>query len=862
MKIKSEHKAKTEDPKRSDRLFFIRSGCIVITLTIVLLVCYTLFMGNQIDYTTSNISRIYIAEINLQLQQKFRSIMEVRLAQVDRIIAAVSPDAYDGSDAVNEIIKNEGLSRNFSFAGFLDEDYKLCPVYGGDFTIEGDNDIKDSIEYDGNVLEYATDENGVKYLMFGRGTTDYVLENGKHSTAFVVCMEMSLMDEALFLDSEEGNVYTHIINHNGDFIISNGFIEGDNYFDGVIKTEITDVKEAEKCIDGLKHAIDTDEQYSFSYVLNGERFYVCCSSFSDNSEWYYVTVMRSAVFDQYFDRLNQVKFAAIAVVLAILLSSIVGIIVIYFNKNQKQMDELINAKILAVKESNAKTDFLSAMSHDIRTPMNAVIGMTNIALKNIDDKERVKYCLEKVSTSSKHLLSMINDILDISKIESGKMQLSIRAVSLKSVIDDLVALSQTMLKEKGQKFDVVIHDITAEEVYCDDIRLYQILVNIVSNAFKYTPEGGKILIEAYQQASDKGEDYVKTCFKVIDNGIGMSPEFIKKIFDEFEREDNDIVRNSIGTGLGMAISKQLADLMEGEIEVESVLNEGSVFTLSVDFKIAGIFEMNEKLPDWDALVVDDDEILCETAVSNLKELGVNAEWITESVKAVEIIENRRKTGREYDFVLLDWNMPDMDGVETIRKIRSTGSVNLPVFLISAYDLSDVKERVNLNEFEGFIAKPLFKSRLYQTLEKYAGHVGEKDAASKDSAPSFADKRVLVAEDVDINWEIVKEALTSVGIQAENAENGRECIEKLCASPVGYYDLILMDIRMPVMNGIDATKEIRKLDRADKDLPIVAMTANAFSGDIQECLDCGMNGHIAKPIDLKTFFAVLHRFLDG
>ncbi len=861
MKSKAESKFDIKEQKGSDKRFFVASGAIVFLVTIGLIFAYNFYTGRQADKVLIGVNEVYMSEINLQLQQKFKSIMEVRLSQVDRILTLIKPDKFDDSDAIFKIVKEDVTSRGLSFAGFLDEDYKLCRVYGSNLTIEGDNDIKESIEYDGNVLEYATDEKGEKYLLFGRGTTDYALKNGKHSTAFVVGIKMSLMDNALFLDSENGNIYTHVINHNGNFIISNGFISGDNYFDGIFEMEITDAKEAEKCVTELKHAIDIGSQYNFNYVLNGQKFYVCCSPFSDNSEWYYVTVMSSDIFDGYFNELSKSRIRAVVSVIIILLFILLFFVMIYYKKNQKQLEELNDAKELAEKESNAKTEFLSSMSHDIRTPLNAVMGMTGIALKHIDDKERVQYCLEKVVTSSKHLLSMINDVLDISKIESGKMQLSIREASLKTIIDDLVALSQSMLKAKGQKFDVFIHNIIAEDVYCDDIRLYQILVNIVSNAFKYTPEGGKVLVEVNQEASDKGEDYVKTHFTVTDNGIGMSPEFVEKIFEKFERADNDVVHSTLGAGLGMSISKQLADLMGGKIEVESVLHEGSVFRLSVDFKTAGKFEVKEKLPNWDVLVVDDDEALCETAAANLEELGVKAEWITESVKAVELIEKRREEGKEFDFVFLDWNMPDMDGVEAIKRIRATGSVNLPVFLISAYDLGDVEEKIDLTEFEGFIAKPLFKSRIYQVLGKYAGHVTEDVSASKDMSASFIGKRVLVAEDVDINWEIVKEALVSAGIEAENAENGKVCIEKFCASPIGYYDLILMDIKMPVMNGIDATKEIRKLNREDKDLPIVAMTANAFSEDVQECLENGMNAHIAKPIELKNFFAVLHRFLD-
>ncbi len=860
MKSKMGHTEKKEDPGRKDKHFFIISGCLIIFVTILLLVCYTLYMGRQIEYTTENVNNIYMTEINLQLQQKFKSVMEVRFAQVDRMMDQIASVKYD-DDNFDDILEQEGVLRNFSFVGFLDNDYELSTIYGGDYTIEGGNDIKTSIAYDGNVLEYVTNENGEKYLMFGRSTTDFVLENGKPSTAFVVGIEMSRMENALFLDSDQGNVYTHVINSNGDFIITNGFIEGNNYFNGLLQSEVEDLQEVRNCISEFQNAIKSGEQYNFQYSLNGEKYYVCCSTFSDNSQWYYVTVMRGDLFESHFDRLNNVRFAALIVVLFILVFMMLVMFYIYYKMNQKQLRELDEAKKNAEKESSAKTEFLSNMSHDIRTPMNAVIGMTDIALKYVDNPERIRYCLEKVVTASKHLLSMINDILDVSKIESGKMELSIRENSLKSTVDDLVALSQSMIKEKGQMFDVFIHQIKAEEVYCDDIRLYQILVNILSNAFKYTREGGKIFFEIYQEASDQGEDYIKTIFKISDNGIGMTPEFVDKIFEKFERADDQIVHNITGTGLGMSISKHLTDLMGGELKVESVLHEGSTFELSVDFKIAGEFEMDQKLPNWDILVVDDDELLCKTAAISLEELGVNPEWMTESRKAVERIEQRREEGKEFDFVLLDWNMPDMDGVETIKRIRSAGSVNLPIFLISAYDLSDVEEKINLTEFEGFIAKPLFKSRLYQTLGKYAGHSSVQNALSKETKSTFADRRILVAEDIDINWEIVKEALDSEGIWADNAENGKVCVEKFCDSPEGYYDLILMDIRMPVMNGMEATKEIRKLNRKDKNLPIIAMTANAFSEDVQQCLDCGMNGHIAKPIELKNFLTVLYRFLE-
>ena len=352
---------------------------------------------------------------------------------------------------------------------------------------------------------------------------------------------------------------------------------------------------------------------------------------------------------------------------------------------------------------------------------------------------------------------------------------------------------------------------------------------------------------------------------VKDNGIGMTKEFQEKIFDSFVREDTDKVHKITGTGLGMAITKSIVDIMGGTIEVESEPGKGSTFHIIADLQRADVKEKDMHLPDWNILVVDDDERLCHSAVANLEELGAHAEWTTDGNKAVEMIEEHNKNHEDYRIVLVDWKMPYMDGIETIREIRKRVGKKIPVFLISAYDWNDVEEAdESLDDIEGFISKPLFKSTLYHHLKHYndpvAGDTPFVQAADEEQEVSFGGKHVLLAEDIDLNWEIAYEILSEFDMQLERAVNGKECVDIFEKSEIGYYSAILMDIRMPVMNGYDATKAIRALEREDHVLPIIAMTADAFSDDARHCMECGMDAHITKPIDIKECKRILSKFL--
>jgi len=427
-------------------------------------------------------------------------------------------------------------------------------------------------------------------------------------------------------------------------------------------------------------------------------------------------------------------------------------------------------------------------------------------------------------------------------------------------MENIVNIVRSQIKAKNLHFDIFISKCSVEEVHCDSVRLNQILINLLSNALKFTPEGGTVNAYLEQEESPKGPGYVRCRFRVKDTGIGMSQEYLEKIFDTFSREENSMVHKIEGTGLGMAITKYIVDVMGGTIDVKSRQGEGSEFCVTLDLEAADVLEKDMILPSWHILVVDNNEDLCRSAVESLKEIGAEGEWTLKGSTAVEMVEKRHKMGNDYQAVLLDWKMPDMDGLEVTKRIRSSAGGDIPILIVSAYDWSDIENEAMEAGVNGFISKPLFKSNLYLGLSHFIEGLPDQDEQVVKDTLDFTGKRILLSEDNDLNWEIAEEILSEEGFELERAENGKICVEKFQSSPEGFYDVILMDIRMPVMNGYDATRAIRALTREDKELPIIAMTADAFENDVQVCLQCGMNAHVAKPLDIQELIRTLQKTL--
>ncbi|WP_164516815.1 response regulator [Clostridium transplantifaecale] len=513
------------------------------------------------------------------------------------------------------------------------------------------------------------------------------------------------------------------------------------------------------------------------------------------------------------------------------------------------------------KASRAKSDFLSRMSHDIRTPMNAIMGMVTIARSHLNNEERLTGCLDKIDTSSRLLLSIINEVLDMSKIESGRIVLTEESVNLSELVQSVVSMVQPLIDEKNLQFQIHLNDIRHEFVLGDMQRLQQLIMNLLTNAIKYTGEGGIIRLEIFERPSDEP---LTGCyeFAVEDNGIGMRSDFLEHVFEPFERADDERIHSVQGTGLGLSICKSVAEKMGGQIRVESEYGRGSRFTASVYLKRTDAAIDDKALRGRSVLIADDDEITCINTCRRLEALGIRTEWVTNGREALEKAIARHAAGQDYFAAILDLKMPGLDGIETTRKIRENLGNTLPVILISAYDFSEYLDKATTAGVNGFITKPLFLSRLISNLKRFL-EVSEPAPQEQhtENTPLYTDRRILLVEDNVLNQEIAAELLRMMGVMVDIADNGKAALEQIQESPPGYYDLIFMDMQMPVMDGCTSTKAIRALNREDaKTIPIIAMTANAFADDRQKTAESGMNEHLAKPIDPRQLKKTLERWL--
>ena len=561
---------------------------------------------------------------------------------------------------------------------------------------------------------------------------------------------------------------------------------------------------------------------------------------------------------------NSLQIAIAAAIVALLLL----VCVYHILQNQRAKDReqqmLLRKSAAAAEAANkAKSAFLFNMSHDIRTPMNAIVGLTAIAGANIESQDRVIECLSKITESSRHLLGLINEVLDMARIESGKMTLAQEDFNLSELVDNLITLTKPVLDEHKHNFDIHINHIEHEAVCGDSLRIQQVFVNLMSNAIKYTPDGGNITFSIEEKPNGFSE---LGCyeFTIEDNGIGMSPEFQKIMFDPFSRADDHRTTRVQGTGLGMAISRNIVNLMNGNIKVESTLHKGTKITVTIYLELQEKEkEQDRNLMNLPVLVVDDDKTCCESTVATLKEIGITGEWVLSGREAVERCYAHHELKNDYFAVILDWKMPDMDGIETARQIRKRIGKEITIIVLTSYEFSEIEEEAKAAGVDAFIAKPLFRSRLTATLRQFTSGRKEKTARNYLDELSEADytgKRILLVEDNELNREIAVEILQMTGAEVETAENGKIAVEKVEASPKGLYDLIFMDIQMPVMNGYEATAAIRSLPGEQGKLPIVAMTANAFAEDVQLAKNTGMNGHIAKPLDMNKLNDVLENWL--
>ena len=541
------------------------------------------------------------------------------------------------------------------------------------------------------------------------------------------------------------------------------------------------------------------------------------------------------------------------------------ILVMSDRTSDKKMNQALYEAVHAAENANkAKSTFLSNMSHDIRTPMNAIIGFTTLAVSNIDNKKRVRDYLGKILSSSNHLLSLINDILDMSRIESGKIHLEETAVSLSEMLHDLKTIISGQIHAKQLELYMDAMDVTNEDVYCDKTRLNQVLLNLLSNAVKFTPAGGTVSVRL-KQFPGKTKDSGLYEIRVKDSGIGMSQEFVQKIFSPFERERTSTVSRTQGTGLGMAITKNIVDMMGGTIEVQTEQGKGTEFLVRLTLKLQPEHRRTEKIAELEglkALVVDDDFNTCDSVTKMLVKVGMRSEWTLFGKEAVLRARQSLELGDAFHAYIIDWRLPDMNGIEVTRQIRSLGD-DTPIIILTAYDWSDIETEARAAGVTAFCAKPLFMSDIRETLLTAIGQKKDKTETSVFPAAdlNFRGRSVLLVEDNELNSEIAVEILNEYGFVVDTAENGAEAVEKVKNARPGDYDLVLMDVQMPVMNGYEATRQIRALkDPALAGITILAMTANAFDEDRKKALESGMDGFLSKPIVIEELLSTLQKNL--
>ncbi|WP_418584930.1 response regulator, partial [Phascolarctobacterium faecium] len=564
--------------------------------------------------------------------------------------------------------------------------------------------------------------------------------------------------------------------------------------------------------------------------------------------------------------------AEAAIFYAVVIGLLMIVIVIYayklrneylINDELKRQQKILqDALLVAQKANDAKRDFLSRMSHEIRTPMNAIIGMSAVAFNYLDDKKRTADCLSKITFSSKHLLMLLNDVLDMSKIENGKLNIRQELFDLKNLVTSLADINYGLATAKGLAFEIVISGFKDELLLGDSMRVNQILLNLLSNAIKFTPKGGSVRLEIrmLRSASDK----IWLRFIVKDSGIGMKKEFLEHLYEPFEQADNGIARKYGGTGLGMAITKNLVAIMDGTIEVESQEGAGTTFMVDLPFGVSKVDKKTAaEMEEMRVLVVDDDNDTCEHATVLLKGMGVNVDWALNGFEAIEKVRSAcEDDGRCYDVCFIDWCMPELDGIETARRMRRYVGPDVLIIIISAYDWSGIEEQAKAAGVNAFIAKPFFASNLYNTLLTVSRkpELGFSAVGNKETY-DFGGKKVLLVEDNELNMEIASELLKFVNLQVEHAENGKVAVDIFRNSKEKEYALIFMDIQMPLMNGYDAARCIRSSEHpAAGTIPIIAMTANAFNDDVQAAFDAGMNGHLAKPIDVEVLYKTIARYI--
>ena len=785
---------------------FLTKLFLVLILCVGIFIFSAYFMNTKGADTIGVISDIYMHNMSEESALHFSSTIDLRFSQLETLIASSDMRHYD-KDKLKELLTENARNYGFESLAFYTASGHLEPVYGNLTVPESSVSFLTALDNGEKRIDAVKDSSGNTQVIFGLPSAALHRRDAEY-TALVAGLSKDYITNTLSLDIVDSPVYSHIIRPDGTYPVENNSSTQGNYFEQLY----TDLpNDAEKLVTDIHSALASSQHYSAVLTTHGERLHLHCTKLA-YSDWFLMVNMPYSTLDKEISRLNHSWLYMEIGGCIIIIAALFWVFGAYLQEMKEQVVELNRLSQEAVYANKAKSEFLSNMSHDIRTPMNAITGMT--------------------------------------------------AIAMREVIDGIVNILQPQLHAKDQRFDVIIRDISVENICCDSVRLTQILLNILGNSVKFTPEEGSICLSLSEENSPKGESYIRIHLITEDNGIGMTKEFQEKIFDSFTRADSRRVHKTEGSGLGMAITKYIVDAMGGTIQVESELGKGTRFHVILDLEKAQASDAEMILPGCRMLVVDDDPQLCETTVSALSSIGIEADWTLDADSALQMIHSLSLKQEEYQLILLDWKLPETDGITLTREIRRRIPRQFPILLTSAYDWNEIADEARAAGVTGFIPKPLFRSTLYYGLKPYllCEDIKTLPAAEKNR-PALPGKKILLAEDNELNWEIAYELLSELGLELDWAENGQICLEKFSQSPPGYYNAVLMDLRMPVMTGLEASMAIRALERPDAvTVPIIAMTADAFAEDIQDCLNSGMNAHISKPIDIDELTRLLEKYI--
>ena len=855
----------------------------ILTLAVAVFTALTRFMNRETERDVSVIAQTYLEAMAQEELNSFDMFADFRYSQTTYIKNAVDALGPDASvDKITGTARQAADFQEMQSCGFIDASGNITMVQGSPIlAVEDIGSLVNRLENGENAVSSGYNE--TEQLILWAVPAAFALENGKKSIGIVCGRRMETFAEGMKLNNESTLSYYYIIRKDGSYLEAGSDPMASRFLSRILLyTEPKGMSAQEAVLDLLGKM---EQQAIFTIAVHYDQDADMDETDAvDNrsilgvpipgSEWYLITVLPYGVLDQAVERMGDSRFGGMVLAMAILALGMLGVFLIYLRMARRQITDLEAAGEAAelaraeaeqarrdAEEANkAKSEFLSNMSHDIRTPMNAIVGMTAIATAHIDNKEQVEDCLRKITLSGKHLLGLINDVLDMSKIESGKLTLNPEVLSLRETMETICNIIRPQIAQRKQTFDAIVGNILAEQVYCDSVRINQVLINFLGNAVKFTPQGGSITISLWQEESPKGNSYVRTYFQVSDTGIGMSEEYQKKIFDAFSREDNLRIHKTEGTGLGMAITKYIVDAMGGVIDVESSPGKGSTFRVTVDLgRAESARKGGEHFPSWRILVVDNNKNVRKNLVDTLVHAGTRAEGCPDGETAVTRVA---EAGKDTFFaVLTDYQLPGIDGIETARHILESAPAT-KILLISARDWSDLQGAAEKVGICDFLNKPVFESSLLEAIARLSQNVQPQQREEKEkSSFSIEGLHILLAEDNELNTEIATMILSEYGADVEHAEDGRAALKMFSASSEQYYDVILMDLRMPNMNGFESTREIRKLPRPDAAaVPIIAMSADAFAEDVQKCLDVGMNGHVAKPIDIELLMKTLEKYL--